>query len=113
MPERPAVACFQTLSDRADTVDRTDGLAKGNRAVRAHERLVATLGVDELGAGRDQSALDQARERNPRRLAGGHERGKRLRRQRLGPRDALFGGLRVGVLALDADKTSTEALRDR
>ena len=63
--------------------------AERDRAVGAHQRLVALLGVDQLGAGRDQAALEQRRERHARRFARGHERRQRRRFQRLDRGDAL------------------------
>ena len=62
MPEGPAVAGVEALRQRADAVDRADRVAERHRAVGAHQRLVLLLGVDELGAGRHQAALEQRRE---------------------------------------------------
>ena len=61
MPKRPAVARFKSLRQRADAVDRADGLAQCKRAVGTNERAMPTLGVDETDPGRYQSALDQCR----------------------------------------------------
>jgi hypothetical protein len=59
MPKSPAVAGFQPLCQSADAMDRADALAEGNRAVGAYQGFVTLLGVHQLRAGRDQSALDQ------------------------------------------------------
>ena len=59
VPERPAVAGFEALCQRADAVNRTNGLAERDRAVGANERAMATFGVDQFRAGLDQAALDQ------------------------------------------------------
>src|ERR1700722_10139065 len=45
MPEGPAVAGFEALRQRADAVDRADGVAECDRAIGAHQRLVAALGL--------------------------------------------------------------------
>ena len=70
------------------------------RAVGAHQRAMPALGVDEFDAGRDHAALDQRRERHPRRLARGHERGQRRLRHRLDRVDALLR--RLGVVRFRA-----------
>src|SRR5262249_20766874 len=47
VPERPAVARLEALRQRADAVDRADRVAERHRAVGAHQRLDAPLGVRE------------------------------------------------------------------
>ena len=113
MPEGPAVAGFQPLRDRAHAMDRADLLAEHDRAVGAHQHLVALFGVHQIDAGRDQAALDQRGERHPRRLARGHERRNRRRLQRFDRGDSLHRGLRVIRIALDTDIPAAEFLRDR
>src|SRR6476619_545311 len=57
MPEGPAVARLETLCQCADTVDRADRFAKRQRSIRAHQRLMPLLGVDERDAWHHQPAL--------------------------------------------------------
>src|SRR5262245_1642376 len=47
MPEGPAVAGLEPLSERTDAVDRADRLAERDRAVGAHQRLHLALGVEQ------------------------------------------------------------------
>ena len=101
------------MGQRADAVDRADCFAKGNRAVGANQRAVAALGVGEFYAGRDHAALDQSRERHPRRLARGHEGCERRLGHRLDRGDAFFRRGGVFTLALKTDEAPAQPLRHR
>src|SRR5262249_18458452 len=109
VPEGPAVAGLEPLRQRADAMDGANAFAQRNGAVGAHQRLHLALGVAETRARRDQSTLEQRRERHPRRLARGHERRERGRGQRLHPGDAPARGPRVGRIPLHPDEAAGEA----
>src|SRR6188474_3770472 len=89
MPEGPAVAGVEPLRERADAMDGAYFFAERDRAVRAHQRLVPLLGVDELRARRHEAAIDQRLERHARGVTRGEERNERWRFQRRYRRDAL------------------------
>ena len=59
VPKSPAVAGLEPLRQSADPVDRADRLAECNCAVGAHQRPMPALGVDELYAGGEETALYQ------------------------------------------------------
>src|ERR1700721_1955257 len=71
VPEGPAVAGAGALRHRAHAVNRTNLVAEHDGAVGPHEGAVAFFGVHQFGAGRNHAALDQFRERDPRRVARG------------------------------------------
>ena len=97
----------------ANAVDRANGAVERYRAVGAHQRLVPLLGVDQSGARRHQSALDQRCERNARRFARGHERRHRRRFQRFGRRNAFVRCLGVFGIVLATDEAPAQPLGDR
>src|SRR5262249_34169644 len=66
VPECPAVAGQCALDMRADLVDRALCASSGNRAVGSELCFVASRGVVEDSAWRDQPKLDQSAERNAR-----------------------------------------------
>src|ERR1700688_3115411 len=73
VPKSPAVAGFETLRQRPGAMDRPDRVAEPDRAGGADQRRVATARIDQNLAGADEPALDERRERHPRRLARGEE----------------------------------------
>src|SRR5258707_15255497 len=71
VPEGPAVAGLQPLSQRADAMDRTNIVAERDGAVGAHQRLVAATGVENTGSGVDNTVLLHREERHPMPLTAG------------------------------------------
>ena len=95
------------LRYRADAVDRANLVAGHDGAVGTNQRAVALLQVDQPGAGRNHAALDQF----------GEGRTGAFARSSTAPaspgaatdrRNALFGRLRIGLVALEADVAAAE-----
>ncbi len=97
---------------RADPVDRRRLAVAGDRAVGAHMRAPAALGVRQFRAGGDETGLHEAGEGHARlgALAGGHAQHVGL--QRLDRQDAVERRLDVVVLAFDADEVAPQPLGD-
>src|SRR5262245_50244537 len=106
MPEGPAVAGFEPLCDGANAVDRADCSAERDGAVGAHQCSRTALGVDETRARRDETALDQRRERDARSLACGHEGRQAVGWQRLDRCDALARCGCIAGVTFEADETA-------
>ena len=113
VPIGPAVAGFQALRQRADPVDRADRFSECQRAVGANQSAMPPLGVDKARAGRDQSALDEGRERHARRFACGHERGQRRLCQGLDRVDAPARGKKPASKSYALDDGELTAILDK
>src|ERR1700733_15244801 len=91
MPKAPAVAGVEPLGQRADTMDRADGLPERQRTVSADDRRMPPFGVDQCNTGGYQPALEQSRKRHARGLTLRHERCEPRLGQGRGYGDALLG----------------------
>src|SRR5512139_207042 len=113
VPEGPAVAGFEALSERSDAVDRADGPVERYRAICAHQRLVPLLGIDQPCAGCDKPALDQRCKRNARRFPCRHKRRKCWSFERFDLGDTLAGRFGVFCILLASDKAPSKTFGDR
>src|ERR1700677_3621460 len=91
MPKGPAVASVEPLGQRADTMDRADGLPEAQRTVSADDCAMPPFGAGRVNTGGYQPALDQSRKRHARGLTRRHERCERRLGQGRG-----FGGYLLG-----------------